>query len=90
MAEDGLYHGLKCYDRITEVKDTVAVNAFSGFNRKCPMRAPTNIRSTTRWNDQPDICEDYKETGFCGFGEGCKFLHDRTDYRLVGNFTKKN
>lgn len=21
-----------------------------------------------RWDYQPDICKDYKETGFCGFG----------------------
>ena len=29
---------------------------------------------------QPDICKDYKETGYCGFGDTCKFLHDRSDY----------
>ena len=46
------------------------------------MRAPTNIHSTTRWDYQPDICKDYKETGFCGFGDSCKFLHDRTDYKF--------
>ena len=32
-------------------------------------------------NDQPDICKDYKETGFCGYGDSCKFLHDRGDYK---------
>ena len=36
--------------------------------RKGPMRAPANIRVTTRWDYQPDLCKDYKETGFCGFG----------------------
>ena len=30
---------------------------------------------------QPDICKDYKETGFCGYGDSCKFLHDRGDYK---------
>lgn len=30
---------------------------------------------------QPDVCKDYKETGFCGFGDSCKFLHDRSDYK---------
>ncbi|XP_048479741.1 E3 ubiquitin-protein ligase RNF113A-like [Plutella xylostella] len=34
-----------------------------------------------RWDYQPDICKDYKETGFCGFGDSCKFLHDRSDYK---------
>ena len=36
--------------------------------RTGPMRASANIRSTVRWDYQPDICKDYKETGFCGFG----------------------
>ena len=30
---------------------------------------------------QPDVCKDFKETGFCGFGDTCKFLHDRSDYK---------
>lgn len=46
-----------------------------------PIRAPTFLRSTVRFDYQPDICKDYKETGFCGFGDSCKFLHDRSDYK---------
>ena len=46
-----------------------------------PMRAPTFLRATSRFDYQPDICKDYKETGFCGFGDQCKFLHDRGDYK---------
>ena len=38
------------------------------FTRKGPIRAPANLRATVRWDYQPDICKDYKETGFCGFG----------------------
>ncbi|XP_053205915.1 E3 ubiquitin-protein ligase RNF113A-like [Panonychus citri] len=48
---------------------------------KGPMKAPSNIRPTIRWDYQPDICKDFKETGFCGFGDSCIFLHDRTDYK---------
>src|SRR5699024_2136770 len=25
--------------------------------------------------------KQYKQTGFCGFGDNCKFLHDRSDYK---------
>lgn len=50
--------------------------------RKGPVRAPANLRATVRWDYQPDICKDYKETGFCGFGDSCKFLHDRSDYKF--------
>ncbi|TMS14873.1 RING finger protein 113A [Larimichthys crocea] len=48
---------------------------------KGPIRAPEHLRATVRWDYQPDICKDYKETGFCGFGDSCKFLHDRSDYK---------
>jgi len=35
----------------------------------------------TRFDYQPDICKDYKDTGFCGFGDSCKFMHDRGNYK---------
>lgn len=78
---DNVYRGLNNYAQYIQKKDTPFGNASSGFNRKGPMRAPDNIRSTVRWDYQPDICKDYKETGFCGFGDSCKFLHDRSDYK---------
>lgn len=35
----------------------------------------------SRFDYQPDICKDYKETGFCSYGDSCKFMHDRGDYK---------
>jgi len=62
----------------------VIINAFGSCKslccfhiqvRKGPIRAPANLRATVRWDYQPDICKDYKETGFCGFGgENYKIL----------------
>ena len=46
-----------------------------------PLRASSAIRTTFRMDYQPDICKDYKETGYCGYGDSCKFLHDRGDYK---------
>jgi RING finger protein 113A len=34
---------------------------------------------TSRFDYQPDICKDYKDTGFCGYGDTCIYLHDRGD-----------
>ena len=31
-----------------------------------PMKAPTNIRTITITDYAPDVCKDYKQTGFCG------------------------
>jgi len=44
-----------------------------------PLRAPAFVRITSRFDYQPDICKDYKETGFCGYGDTCIYLHDRGD-----------
>jgi len=76
-ADDNIYRGINNYARYYEKKDTAKGNAASGSNRKGPVRAPENIRATVRWDYQPDICKDYKETGFCGFG-GKRFAHYRT------------
>jgi len=81
MEDDKIYRGLNNYHQYYEKKDTVQGNAESGKNRFGPMRAPAHLRATVRWDYQPDICKDYKETGYCGFGDSCKFLHDRADYK---------
>ena len=54
-----------------------------------PQRAPANIRVTARFDYQPDICKDYKETGFCGYGDSCIFLHDRGDYKTGWQLEKE-
>ena len=46
-----------------------------------PVKAPTNIRTITVTDFAPDVCKDYKQTGHCGFGDGCIFLHSREDYK---------
>lgn len=79
--DDKIYRGLNNYTQYYEKKDTAAGNASSGMVRKGPIRAPAHLRATVRWDYQPDICKDYKETGYCGFGDSCKFLHDRSDYK---------
>ncbi|GAA5980292.1 hypothetical protein JCM11641_005532 [Rhodosporidiobolus odoratus] len=68
VKNDGLYHGA------SKEKHQVpkAVGPVKG--------GPANVRTITLVDYQPDVCKDYKETGFCGFGDTCKFLHDRGDY----------
>ncbi|XP_043911136.1 E3 ubiquitin-protein ligase RNF113A [Protopterus annectens] len=79
--DDRIYRGINNYQKFVKPKDTSMGNASSGMVRKGPIRAPDHLRATVRWDYQPDICKDYKETGFCGFGDSCKFLHDRSDYK---------
>eukprot|EP01135_Chromosphaera_perkinsii_P000511 Nk52_evm5s106 gene=Nk52_evmTU5s106 len=63
-------------ERVYEKKDSKFKRAMQG-----PVQAAANVRTTCVFDYQPDVCKDYKETGFCGFGDSCKFLHDRSDYK---------
>jgi len=77
--DDKIYRGMNNYAQYIDKKESLVGKRITV---KGPIRAPTNIRSTVRWDYEPMICKDYKETGFCGFGDSCKFLHDRSDYKF--------
>jgi len=80
--DDKVYRGINNYKKYILPKESAAGSStHSSEVAKGPVRAPSNIRSTVRWDYKPDLCKDYKETGFCGFGDSCIFLHDRTDYK---------
>ncbi|KAF4450668.1 pre-mRNA splicing factor cwc24 [Fusarium albosuccineum] len=49
--------------------------------KKGPARAASNVRITTTTDFAPDVCKDYKKTGWCGFGDSCVFVHDRSDMK---------
>lgn len=72
---DGTYKGLANQTSFIQ-KNPNAPNRSVG-----PIKAPTNIRTVTVMDYAPDVCKDYKQTGFCGFGDNCKFLHSREDYK---------
>lgn len=46
--------------------NTTPAGSEKGGGAHGPLRASTNVRMTVRIDYQPDICKDYKETGYCG------------------------
>lgn len=72
---DGKYRGASNYTSF------IQKNPDAPTKQVGPMKAPTNIRTITVTDFAPDVCKDYKKTGFCGFGDTCKFLHAREDYK---------
>jgi hypothetical protein len=79
---DTVYRGISHRQQFLIRKDTAKANAASDKNRVAgPVRAAANLRVTCRFDYRPDRCKDYAETGFCGFGDSCIFLHDRSEYK---------
>jgi RING finger protein 113A len=74
---DGVYRGAAAYDSYVAKRDDGRAGAQKATG---PIRQTANVRTITVTDYQPDVCKDYKETGYCGFGDTCKFLHDRSDY----------
>ncbi|KAI0871309.1 hypothetical protein GGS24DRAFT_471946 [Hypoxylon argillaceum] len=74
-AAEGTYKGLA--NRTTFIQK----NPNAPDRKVGPIKAATNIRTITTTDFAPDVCKDYKQTGFCGFGDNCKFLHAREDYK---------
>ncbi|KAI1327051.1 hypothetical protein F5Y16DRAFT_373093 [Xylariaceae sp. FL0255] len=72
---DGTYKGL------SHKTQFIPRNPNAPSRKVGPIKAAANIRTITTTDFAPDVCKDYKQTGFCGFGDNCKFLHAREDYK---------
>ncbi|DBA91237.1 hypothetical protein WJX79_004262 [Trebouxia sp. C0005] len=83
-AADGpaLYKGLNNYtDYKQGFRREQTIGSEKGGGAHGPLRASQHVRTTVIFDYKPDICKDYKETGYCGYGDACKFVHDRGDYK---------
>ena len=67
--DDKIYRGINNYADYVPKKEPVQGKRLA---TKGPIRAPTNVRTTVRWDYEPDTCKDWRETGICGFGLSCK------------------
>ena len=79
--DGGIYRGMGAYRKYVLPKEgAISRNKITGLYG--PSRSNnSNVRLTMYIDYKPEICKDYKETGYCGYGDCCKFLHDRTDYK---------
>lgn len=59
-APDGTYKGAANYTSF------IQKNPNAPTKQVGPMKAPTNVRTVTVMDFAPDVCKDYKQTGFCG------------------------
>eukprot|EP00742_Colponemidia_sp_Colp-10_P004861 GILJ01005192.1.p1 GENE.GILJ01005192.1~~GILJ01005192.1.p1 ORF type:complete len:346 (-),score=51.86 GILJ01005192.1:136-1083(-) len=87
--DEKVYRGAGAYKKYIDVREG-AISASKYTGAFGPVRASaTNVRQSVRFDYQPDVCKDYKETGFCGYGDSCKFMHDRGDYKTGWQIEKE-
>lgn len=72
---DGTYKGVANYQSFIQKNPDRAAKQVG------PVKTSSNVRTITVTDFAPDVCKDYKQTGFCGFGDNCKYLHAREDYK---------
>lgn len=67
VEDTSVYRGAAGYKNyIKKDKEQLAANKFTGTQG--PIRPSVFFRPSFRMDYQPDVCKDYKETGFCGYG----------------------
>lgn len=58
------------YDEESKAKDSKDKDSKDAPKKSVgPVKAPSNVRTTFVTDFAPDVCKDYKQTGFCGFGK---------------------
>jgi RING finger protein 113A len=87
--EENSYRGLNNYKEYVNKKTSHVTQSNASRIRAGPLKAAANVRISCRFDYQPDICKDYKETGYCGYGDSCKFMHDRGDYKAGWQIDKE-
>jgi RING finger protein 113A len=65
VEKDGTYKGAKGYGNFIQ-KNPDKLGKSVG-----PVKAPTNMRMITLVDFAPDVCKDYKQTGFVSFSLSC-------------------
>ncbi|KXZ53511.1 hypothetical protein GPECTOR_7g961 [Gonium pectorale] len=82
VTDDGTYKGMNAYiDYRKGFRSEHTVASEKGTGSHGPLRGSAYVRVSARFDYQPDVCKDYKETGYCSYGDTCKFMHDRGDYK---------
>jgi RING finger protein 113A len=78
---DQVYKGLASYKEYINKKVSNPSQQTANGIRAGPLRTASYLRISSRFDYAPDVCKDYKDSGYCGFGDNCKFMHDRSDYK---------
>jgi RING finger protein 113A len=83
-----LYRGLKGYALYAEKSDA-SIYASKYTGSLGPVKAPSHLRATCRFDYAYGLCKDWKVSGYCGYGDSCIFVHDRSEFKTGWELEKE-
>lgn len=85
---DNVYRGMNAYPIYAEKSDAnITASKYTGSIGQ--IKQSSHIKVSCRFDYAYGICKDWKEKGFCGFGDNCIFIHDRSDYKTGWELEKE-
>ena len=82
------YRGQKAYALYAE-KSNASIYASKYTGSLGPVQAPSHVRSTCRFDYAYGLCKDWRVSGYCGYGDSCIFVHDRTEVKTGWELEKE-
>lgn len=85
---ENVYRGMNSYPIYAEKSDAnITASKYTGSIGQ--IKQSSHIKVSCRFDYAYGICKDWKEKGFCGFGDNCIFIHDRSDYKTGWELEKE-
>jgi RING finger protein 113A len=83
-----IYRGQKAYAQYAEKSDsTIRASKFTGSLG--PVKAPSHLKATCRFDYSYGLCKDWRISGYCGYGDSCIFVHDRSEFKTGWELEKE-
>lgn len=83
-----IYRGQKGYALYSEKSDS-SIRASKYTGSLGPIQAPSHLRATCRFDYSYGLCKDWKISGYCGYGDSCIFVHDRSELKTGWELEKE-
>lgn len=86
--DSSVYRGQKGYALYAEKSDA-SIYASKYTGSLGPVKAPSHVRTTCRFDYAYGLCKDWRIGGYCGYGDSCIFVHDRSEFKTGWELEKE-
>ncbi|GMM29238.1 U2-type spliceosomal complex subunit [Martiniozyma asiatica (nom. inval.)] len=73
------------FDTLSSSAEKAEQDRLEFIKEKNGAKEEETIKQNTVVDYQRDVCKDFLKNGYCGFGDTCKFLHVRDEFKVIDN-----